>query len=65
MGFFFGGKDIGLVVKLLGRTHFVWVGGEDGLSDGGALGTVGGGVPALDWWGLGFRYFNNFNFNDY
>ena len=65
MGFFFGGKDIGLAVKLLGRTHFVWVGGEDGLSDG-------GGVRNGGWWGagvglvgLGFRYFNNFNFNDY
>jgi hypothetical protein len=28
-----------------------WVGGEDGLSDGGALGTVGGGASALGWWG--------------
>ncbi|GMY14123.1 dynein light chain [Fagus crenata] len=32
-----------LPLKLLGRTHFVWVGSEDVLSDGGALGTVGGG----------------------
>ena len=52
-----------------------WVGGEDGLSDGGALGIVGGvwwgtdvglvdgGAPTLGWWG--WVDFNNFNFNDY